>query len=329
LSSSVRSIIRAAKALLAAGALMLAGAATTAPAHAATPTHHVLAYYQTQYVTNSDGSQSYVSPLPLEGIATDVEVAAFHLNSDDTIHLNDDPPSAAKFDQMWADIATLQASGVKVEALLGGAAQGSYAYLHSNFAQAYQLLHDTIQTYHLDGVDLDIEETFSLADTENLIRQLHTDFGPDFIVTLAPVATDLSGGSNFSGGFSYSQLEADMGSQISWYTAQFYCGWGGLSSTSDYDAVVNNGFSPSRVVAGTVTNSANCAGYVDPTTLASTISALTSEYPGFAGAAGWEYFNAVPVNGTGPASWYANLAGAMGGTASDGPGSAAAPRMPG
>lgn len=289
----------------------------TAPAHAATA-RHTLAYYQTIY----DSSSHYISPLPLKGIATDVELASFHLNSDGSVHLNDDPPSASKFTRMWADLATLQASGVKVEALLGGAGTGSYANLHNNFSLYYGLLKSTLQTYKLDGVDLDIEETFSLADTEHLVNQLRTDFGSGFIITLTPVATDLSGGSAFSGGFSYAQLEADLGSKISWYTGQFYCGWGSLSGTGGYDAIVNAGFSPSRVVAGSVTNPSTCSGYVDPATLASTYKALTAKYPTFAGGAGWEYFNATTVSayGTGPASWYANVAQALGSTSSGGGG---------
>ncbi|MDH6142869.1 hypothetical protein P3T35_004897 [Kitasatospora sp. GP30] len=300
----------AALALLAVGALALsvtpAGAHAADPAHRTTPAHHVVAYYQTQY-----DNGSYVSPLPLRGAATDVDVAAFHLNAGSTITLNDDPPSAAKYHQMWQDLATLQQSGLKIEAMLGGAAQGSYADLHNNFATYYPQLRDTLRAHHFNGVDLDIEETFSLADTEHLIKQLHTDFGSGFIVNLAPVASDLSGNSSFSGGFDYSRLDQDMGSRISWYNAQFYCGWGDLSSTSDYDSVVANGFAPSRVVAGAVTNSANCDGYVDPATLGSTLTALVGEYPGFGGVAGWEYFNAVPVNGSGPASWYAAAQNAM------------------
>ncbi|WP_329569512.1 glycosyl hydrolase family 18 protein [Kitasatospora sp. NBC_01266] len=292
-------LARACTALLATGALALSAGTASAHAHSA-PAHHVVAYYQTQY---SNGS--YVSPLPLKGTATDIELAAFHLNAGSGITLNDDPPSAATYTQMWRDLAALQKSGSKVEAMLGGAAQGSYADLHNDFNTYYPQLRDTLRTYHLNGVDLDIEETFSLADTEHLIKQLRTDFGSDFVITLAPVASDLSGGSSFSGGFDYSQLEHAMGSRISWYNAQFYCGWGDLSDTSAYDAVVQNGFSPSRVVAGTVTNAANCDGYVDPGTLSSTLGSLVGEYPGFAGVAGWEYFNAVPVNGTGPASWYA------------------------
>lgn len=316
--SPQRSLLRAWTAVLsvATTALAVIGLAT-APAHAATSGRHTLAYYQTIY-----DSDQYVSPLPLKGIATDVELASFHLNSDGSVHLNDDPPSASKFARMWADIATLQASGVKVEALLGGAGTGSYANLHNNFSLYYGLLKSTLQTYRLDGVDLDIEETFSLADTEHLISQLRTDFGSGFIITLTPVATDLSGSSNFSGGFSYSQLEAAMGSKISWYAGQFYCGWGSLSGTGGYDAIVNAGFSPSRVVAGAVTNSSTCSGYVDPTTLASTLRTLAAKYPSFAGAAGWEYFNATPVsgNGTGPSSWYANVANALGDSSDSGGG---------
>ncbi|MCQ4079277.1 glycosyl hydrolase family 18 protein [Streptomyces sp. RB6PN25] len=304
--------LAAAIACLAAPADAATGAASAASArtHAApaiSPSQHVVAYYQTQY-----DNGSYVSPTSLSGIATDIDVAAFHLDSDGTVHLNDDPPSAAKFAPMWSDLAALQQSGVHVEAMLGGAAQGTYANLHNDFNTYYPLLRDTLKTYHFDGVDLDIEETFSLADTEHLITQLRADFGNGFIITMAPVATDLSGGSTFSGGFDYRTLESDMGSQINWYNAQFYCGWGDLSSTTDYDSVVANGFSPSRVVTGAVTNSANCSGYVDPTTLADTVRSLVGEHPDFAGVAGWEYFNAVGVNGGGPASWYQNVRDAMG-----------------
>lgn len=299
-------LARACTALLATGALALSAGTASAHAHTA-PAHHVVAYYQTQY-----DNGAYVSPLPLKNTATDIEVAAFHLNAGSGITLNDDPPSAAKYTQMWRELATLQKAGTKVEAMLGGAAQGSYADLHNAFTTYYPQLRDTLRAHHLNGVDLDIEESFSLADTEHLIKQLRTDFGSGFVITLAPVATDLSGGSSFSGGFDYRQLEQAVGSRISWYNTQFYCGWGDLSNTSAYDAVVRNGFAPSRVVAGTVTNAANCDGYVDPATLSGTLHSLVGEYPGFAGVAGWEYFNAVPVNGTGPASWYAAAKQAMG-----------------
>ncbi|MFD7919424.1 glycosyl hydrolase family 18 protein [Streptomyces sp. NPDC059740] len=282
-----------------------AGAAGAAPA--TTAAHHVVAYYQTQY---SGGG--YVSPKPLAGTATDIDVAALHLNGDGSVHLNDDPPSDPKFDQMWSDLAALQSSGTRVEAMLGGAGRGSYANLHNDFDRYYGPLRDTLREHHFDGVDLDIEETFSLADTEHLINQLRADFGAGFTITMAPVASDLSGGSAFSGGFSYRQLEQEVGGSVSWYNAQFYCGWGDLGGTSGYDAILGNGFSASRVVTGAVTNPGTCGGYVEPGTLAGTVRQLVSAHPDFAGVAGWEYFNAVGVDGGGPASWYANLKNAMG-----------------
>jgi hypothetical protein len=126
---------------------------------------------------------------------------------------------------------------------------------------------------------------------------------------MAPVASDLSGQSTFSGGFDYTTLDQQVGPQISWYNAQFYCGWGDLSSTADYDAVIAHGFSAGRVVAGTVTNPASCGGYIDPATLRQTISALSAKYPGFGGVAGWEYFNSLGE--AGPQSWYAAAESAM------------------
>ncbi|MEV0067066.1 hypothetical protein [Amycolatopsis sp. NPDC050768] len=53
--------------------------------------------------------------------------------------------------------------------------------------------------------------------------------------------------------------------------------------------------------AGTVTNPANCGGYVDMPRLQSTIRSLTAKYPDFGGVDGSEYFNSLP-GGTG-ARW--------------------------
>jgi chitinase len=186
--------------------------------------------------------------------------------------------------------------------------------LDTDFATYYPLLKNVVSTYHLNGLDLDIEENMSLGGVERLIDQLHTDFGSGFLVTLAPVATALSGGGNLSG-FSYDQLYRDRADSIAWFNAQFYCGWGSLSSTSGYDAIINHGVVPAdKVVAGTLTNPANCgSGYVDPGTLSSTLGALTSSYPNFGGVAGWEYFNSLPGGTSAPWQWAASVSAAMGG----------------
>src|SRR4029077_7261638 len=118
----------------------------------------------------------------------DVMVAAFHLgyNSDNTpyIHLNDNVPGDPMFDVMWGEVATLQSKGVTVRMMLGGAAQGSYQLLFSQWDTFYPILKSTLQQYSLDGIDLDVEENVSLTNIKKVIDQLNRDFGSNFIITL-------------------------------------------------------------------------------------------------------------------------------------------------
>jgi hypothetical protein len=312
---TVRRTLAGVVAGLVAAAAVLFGSGT--PASAAS-SKRVVVYYQTQYPNGT-----YVSPLGLTDHstgATDLLIGAFHLNGDGSVHLNDDPPGDPKFTQMWADVATMRAKGVHALGMVGGAAQGSFQRLDTDFATYYPLLKNVVSTYHLDGLDLDVEESMSLGGVERLIDQLHTDFGSGFLVTLAPVATALSGGGNLSG-FSYDQLYRDRAGSIAWFNAQFYCGWGSLGSTSGYDAVISHGVVPAdKVVAGTLTNPANCgSGYVDPTTLHNTLAALTAKYPSFGGVAGWEYFNSLPGGTAAPWQWAASVSSAMGGGGGTGP----------
>ncbi|MFD0399954.1 glycosyl hydrolase family 18 protein [Kitasatospora sp. NPDC059811] len=288
------------------------GVRGTSPAAKASASRHVVAFYQTGTTTGDPGSQ-YVSPVPLIGHADVVEVAAFHLNDPaqyPILTLNDDPPSAAKYVPMWRDIASVQAKGVKVTALLGGAAQGTYGLLDKDFGTYYPPVRDALRTYRLDGIDLDVEEAFHEATAERLIRQLRSDFGPDFLITLAPGPGELTmpEGGNLPF-LDYRTLEKQVGPLIRWYNTQFYCGNGSLADTADYDAVIRNQFPASKVVAAGITNdNLDCEGYVDMPVLQRTLRALADKYPDFAGAAGWEYALSRNVDGpncpTGPASWY-------------------------
>jgi chitinase len=295
-------------AVLGAALVALLSLTLASPASAA-DSKRVVVYYQTQY----DGG-NYVSPLGLTqngtGV-TDVVVAAVHLNSDGTVHLNDDPPDAAKFDQMWSDLHQMQSQGVGVEAMVGGAAAGSFQLLDTQFDTYYPLLKNFLTTYGLDGVDLDVEENMSQAGIEKVITSLHNDFGPSFKITLAPVGSALSGGGNLSG-FSYDQLYADEGGDIAWFNAQLYNGWGELTDTGSYDAIIEHGVVPAdKFVAGTVTNPGNGSGYVDMDTLQSTIRALVAEHPDFGGVDGWEYFNSEPGGPTAPWQWAAGVSTAL------------------
>jgi chitinase len=312
---TLRRLAAAAAACVTAAATL---ALTTGSAAQAASSHRVVVYYQTQY---SGGT--YVSPLGLTNNntgVTDVEVGAIHLDANSVVHLNDTPPSDPTFDQMWADLAAMQAKGVRVNAFIGGAAAGSFQRLDTDFATYYPLVKNLITTYHLDGVDLDVEESMSLTGIERLIDQLRTDFGTSFVITLAPVVPDLNGGSGLSG-FNYDSLYAARGSSISWFNTQFYCGWGSLANTSDYDSIMRHGTVPAdKVVAGVLTNPANCgSGYVDVSTLSNTLKSLIAKYPAMGGVSGWEYFNSLPGGASAPWQWAANVNTAMNGGGTGGP----------
>ncbi|TFK90246.1 glycoside hydrolase family 18 protein [Polyporus arcularius HHB13444] len=274
--------------------------------------NRVVVYYQTQYRNGV-----YVSPLPLIGYVTHLLLAAFHLNmghtGPDIVHLNDFQPSDPFFAPMWPDIAALQGNGTKVIGMLGGAAPGTYDCLvDSLFDTYYPPLRDVIETYKLDGMDLDVEQSVSPATITRLILELKADFGEDFLITLAPVASALTEGGNLSG-FDYIDLEANIGPHISWYNAQFYSGFGTIFPKDQYDRIINyeQGIDPSRVTAIVLTNPSNGFGYVSPENVVASIQDLMEEYgTGWGGVGGWEFFNSLPDDSR-PEQWAITMKNAM------------------
>jgi chitinase len=298
-------------AILAGAVAVAAGLTVAPPANATTDQHRVVVYYQTQYQADR-----YVSPKPLTDKKTgltDLIVAAIHVNSTPgDIRLNDDVPSDPKFDPMWQELDEMKLKGVNVLGMLGGAAQGTFQRLEpETFGAYYPALKSMIAKYKLDGIDLDVEENMSIAGIRHLIDSLKADFGEGFIITMAPVATALSGGGNLSG-FNYEELYSTHGHSISWFNTQFYCGWGNLASPEGYEAIINRGVFPaSKVVAGTYTTTEGCSGYVPMDTLTKTIKSLTRTYPHFGGVASWEYFNSLPGGTSAPWKWAAHVSRAM------------------
>ncbi|KAJ7935103.1 endo-beta-N-acetylglucosaminidase [Mycena leptocephala] len=245
--------------------------------------HRVAVYYQTQYDSSMASNSPfghYVSPLPLLTLVTHIFLAAFHINSDKSVHLNDDPPEAPKFTQIC----------------------GTYSLLTpANFNTYYPILANYISEFHLDGMDLDVEQSTSLSVIENLITNLKADFGADFIITLAPVATAMTEGSNLSG-FDYS---------IGWYNVQFYSGFGTLFPDTQYINIINFGWDPNRVVASVLTSPANGGGYISTDEVVSSAQALSAKYGfNFGGINGWEYFNSLP-DVTQPWIWAQDMKNAM------------------
>jgi hypothetical protein len=192
--------------------------------------------------------------------------------------------------------------------MLGGAAKGSYARLDGDdfsFESYYIPLRDLIRQRNLDGLDLDVEEAMTLAAVIRLIDRLKADFGPSFIITLAPVAAAMVSDNphhNLSG-FNYEALEVMRGKDIAWYNTQFYCGWGDMSKTDGYDLMMARGWPASKIVIGMVTNPGNGSGWVPFEIVQEVLQTLKQRYPGLGGVMGWEYFNSLPGEREAPWEW--------------------------
>ncbi|UKZ78493.1 hypothetical protein TrVFT333_006233 [Trichoderma virens FT-333] len=267
----------------------------------------LIVYFQTTH----DQNNNPISMLPLineKGIAlTHLIVCSFHINQGGVVHLNDFPPDDPHFYTLWNETITMKQAGVKVMGMVGGAAPGSFnsATLDSTnsttFEHYYGQLRDTITNFQLEGMDLDVEQPMSQAGITRLVARLRADFGPDFLITLAPVASALENSSNLSG-FNYNTLRTAQGSNIAWYNTQFYSGFGSMQSTSDYDRIVANGYTPDTVVAGQLTTPEG-AGWIPTSNLNTTIISLVNEYGQIGGVMGWEYFNSLPGGTSEPWEW--------------------------
>ncbi|KAJ6438262.1 glycoside hydrolase, chitinase active site protein [Purpureocillium lavendulum] len=274
----------------------------------ANPLPRIITYYQTHH--DASGKQ-HISLLPLltqpSISVTHVMLAAIHLNDDPSaLTLNDHPPSHPRFDTLWAELRVLQASGVRVLGMLGGAAAGSFARLDGSdamFEAYYAPLRDMVRQRALDGLDLDVEEDMSLGGVIRLIDRLRADFGPAFIITLAPVAMAMLDAEKNLSGFDYEALEVLRGREIAWYNVQFYCNWGDASNTYMYDLMLGKGWPPEKIVIGLVTNPANGAGYVPWNMLSVVLAMLKRRHQQFGGVMGWEYFNGLPGGAERPWEW--------------------------
>ncbi|MCJ1393322.1 hypothetical protein MMC18_006194 [Xylographa bjoerkii] len=281
-------------------------------------TPRLIIYHQTHHTPSS----TPISLLPLltqpQPRPTHIILAAIHLNAPrllqssftpiPPLHLNDHPPSHPRFSTLWAEVALLQAAGMSILGMLGGAARGTFALLDgsdASFETHYLPLRDFLRMHHLDGLDLDVEESVSLASVIRLIDRLRADFGPEFLITLAPVAMALIVDQRIENyaEFSYEALEVMRGREIAWYNTQFYCGWGDMSSTAHYEMIIARGFPVEKIVVGLVTNPGNGPGWVPPEVLGQVLRGLRTRWRDFGGVMGWEYFNGLPGGGDRPWEW--------------------------
>ncbi|KAK1056258.1 hypothetical protein LTR74_015044 [Friedmanniomyces endolithicus] len=275
----------------------------------------IVLYAQTHHQPHGGPPISLLPLITNNTGVTHIIIAAIHLNDGaDNITLNDDHPDHEKFNTLWGEVAWCQASGVKVMGMLGGAAKGSFARLDGDdletFEANYAPLREMFRKHRLDGIDLDIEEPTSIPGTIRLIDRLRADFGPSFLITLAPVATALLVGQPHLSGpaFDYHVLEAMRGHEIAWYNVQFYNGWGDASTTFWYEAIIGTGWRPEKVVVGLLTNPINGpSGYVAQPEIDRVLTVMRARHAAFGGVMGWEHFNALPGGTERPWEWAAHM----------------------
>ena len=233
-------------------------------------------------------------------------IGAIHLNNLPAPHLtvNDTLATDPCHITLLTELPYLRNAGITITAMLGGAAQGTFARLdlgQKDWNIYYKLLSDFLHAWHFDGVDLDVEEDMTLSGMVRLIWQLRADFGPDFVITQAPVAAALQGRPHLSG-FNYDALEAAISNELEWYNAQFYCGWGSFADGGrSVGEILGRGWDPSKVVVGVLTNPQNGDGYVELDGVMAGLKGWGER--GIGGVAAWEIFNALP-GGEDPEAWW-------------------------
>ena len=256
-------------------------------------TPRVVSYFAYFHLMQNTGPYTPLLPLLTEksGV-TDVLLFVCDLHDNAPyLTVGGEPPDNSTFlGPLWNETAQLQAGGINVLASFGGYSPDMFLLLEYNFDFYYPILRDFLKQYKLSGVDFDIEPSTgtltSYATGESIVKLLkaiRNDFGPDFLVTLAPVADDLTNVQAFYSGFNYQLLDAaavdDNGDKIiDFFNAQFYSGYGYCNTTETYDQAVAAGFAPERIVMLVPADSNDADPFCDISTLEGVATKLARNY---------------------------------------------------
>ena len=231
---------------------------------------------------------------------THLHLSAIHFgtNTDGSkyIHLNDNDPESSKFTELWKQCETLSQMGVKIILMIGGAG-GAFQKLFSDFGAYYSMLRSTIRKHNcINGVDLDVEEVIQQSSIERLIQQINLDFGGEFIISMAPIASSMMNDNSGMGGFCYKNLLfSTMGKYITYFNVQCY----GDFNFETYNAIIKNEYDPSMVVMGMISSDFNKTNF---TQALMEVSKCVQKYDNFGGVYDWEYCSAPPIK-TDPSQW--------------------------
>jgi hypothetical protein len=242
----------------------------------------IIYYYQTFI-----GLKDILTP---DTKVTHLHLSSIHFGLDDKnnhyIHLNDNPPNSNVFDSVWSDLEKAKQLGIKVILMLGGAG-GAFQDLFSDYNTYYPLLKELIINKRniIDGIDLDIEEIVDLDNVESLIKTLKTDFGSNFIITMAPIQSSMETDQPGMGGFIYKDLYKSCGPLIDYFNVQCYYDY----SVDAYNQMIKNGYPEDKIVMGSISSQ-------DITQNINTIKNIVQIYPNIGGVFNWEYYDSPTLN---------------------------------
>ena len=226
-------------------------------------------------------------------------ISSIHFDKDkhgkENIYLNDNLPSDEKFNQMWMETKEISNEGKLILLMVGGAG-GAYSELFNDFDTYYPLLKDLLKNQtHINGIDLDIEETVSIENVKMLIRKLKDDFGEEFKITMAPVASSMQTDSSGMGSFCYKELaSSEEGKMIERYHVQCY----GSFSFETYQSIIKNGWNPEQIIMGMMSGQ-----FKDTFKVAlQEVAKCLKEYSTMAGVFVWEYIDSPPDEND-PSQW--------------------------
>jgi len=162
------------------------------------------------------------------------------------IHLNNNVPTDAIFDNVWKDLELASSMGIKIVLMIGGAG-GAYGELFGDFTVYYPLLCNLFNTKNIiNGVDLDIEEGVSLDNVKMLIEKIKADYS-HYTISMAPVQYALQNDEPGMGGFVYKDLlNSDVGKYIDYLNGQFYSAY----TYDAYHECIKNGYDAEMIVMG-------------------------------------------------------------------------------
>lgn len=240
----------------------------------------IIYYYQTL---------TSLQPILYSNTVTHIHLSSIHFgvtNNEPYIHLNDNSPYNSVFDDVWKELFIASNNNIKIILMVGGAG-GAFTDLFSNFEVYYGMLKTLIKTKSfICGIDLDIEEPVSLDNVKMLIQRIKKDFGPNFLISMAPIQSSLQQDYPGMGGFIYKDLySSEVGKLIDYFNGQFYMNY----TKESYDIVVENGYPEEKVVMGMLMGQ-------DFEKIQIELKKLKEEYGmAFGGVFVWEYF-AAPEN---------------------------------